>query len=64
MNKYQMDKERIRAIAIDFSNASEPVFTLNGIRYTYEDVPAIQDFFRKQARRYGLVKEFEENGII
>ena len=58
MNKYQKGKEKTRNEAIDwqadFANHN----------YSYGELASFSDYFEKQARRYGLVKEFKENGII
>ena len=32
--------------------------------WSYGELAEIQSFFEKQGRRYGLTKEFRENGII
>ena len=58
MNKYQKGKENTRNEAIDwqadFANHS----------YSYGELFYFLDYFETKARRYGLVKEFKENGII
>ena len=58
MTKYQKAKERARDKAVewqtDFSNHS----------YSYGELAYYGDYFEKLAKRYGLVKEFRENGII
>ena len=58
MNKYQENKERIRQQAIywqlDFSNEN----------YSWLDLAEWGDYFYKMGKRYGLLKEFKENGIL
>ena len=34
------------------------------IDWSYSELATIQGFFEKGARRYGLIEEFHENGII
>ena len=56
MNNYQKQKERIREKAISF----------------YDDFPVLSwselqewtDYFYRQGKKYGLLQEFRENGII
>ena len=35
-----------------------------GHNYSYGELAHFSDYFETKARRYGLVKEFKENGII
>lgn len=55
---YQNKKQRIRNMAIswqqDISNNS----------YSYEEFILFQDMFKRLGRRFGLLKEFKENGIL
>lgn len=57
MNKYQENKERIRNKAIiwqlDASNKN----------YSYGELADFYEYFYKMGKRYGLLKEFRENGI-
>lgn len=57
MNKYQQDKERAREKAVnwqlDFENHN----------YSYGELADYGDYFYKLGKRYGLLKEFRENGI-
>ena len=57
MNKYQENKERIRNKAIiwqlDASNKN----------YSYGELADFCAYFYKMGKRYGLLKEFRENGI-
>lgn len=58
MNTYQKAKEEARNMAIewqlDFCNHN----------YSYEELAYYGSYFEGLAKRYGLVKEFRENGII
>ncbi len=54
--KYQDRKEIARAEAITYTYSDEA--------YSYGELADIQEYFRKMARRYGLTREFAENGII
>lgn len=58
MNKYQRAKARVRNMAIEWQNDFE------NHDYSYADLIYWEDYFRGLAKRYGLVGEFEENGII
>ena len=50
--KYQERKEQIRQEAILWEPEND-----------YYNIPEQQEYFRKMAKRYGLVKEFEENAV-
>lgn len=58
MTTYQRRKEKVRNEAIewqlDFCNHN----------YSYEELQKIQTKFEKLGKRYGLLEEFRENGII
>lgn len=58
MNKYQRVKESVRNKAVewqsDFCNHD----------YSYGELVYWQNYFERYAKRYGLVREFRENGII
>jgi hypothetical protein len=58
MSKYQRARERIRNMAIEWQNDFE------NHDYSYGDLIYWEDYFRGLAKKYGLVREFEENGII
>ena len=58
MASYQNAKENARQEAIDWQAG----FQDNN--YSYGELAEWQDYFTKKARRYGLVQEFKENGII
>ena len=56
-NKYQIEKERIRQIAIEWQLED------GDFPYSYGGLAILQDYFYKYGKRYGLLKEFRENGI-
>ncbi len=58
MNAYQRAKERARNRALDFQ------FDFCNNNYSYEDLVCWQAYFQRIAKRYGLMEEFRENGII
>jgi len=58
MNKYQQAKERARQAAINI----QQLFSENS--YSMSDLADFGAYFEKLGKRYGLVKEFKENGII
>jgi hypothetical protein len=58
MKKYQQGKARAIDKAIEYQhNASDK-------QYSYGELYEISNYFYKLAKRYGLIKEFRENGII
>ena len=58
MNKYQRAKARVRDMAVEWQN------DFCNHDYSYAELIHWEDHFRGLAKRYGLVREFEENGII
>lgn len=54
---YEMKKEMARQEAIDWQNS------LFGDGRNYEDMQEAAEYFEKLGKRYGLLKEFRENGI-
>lgn len=56
MNRYQKAKAKLRDKAIAFQLSQTPICLF--------DLYFIQENFKKQGKRYGLLKEFKENGII
>ena len=58
MNKYTEAKERARDKAIEWQ------LDFNNHNYSYDELACYGDYFTRLAKRYGLVKEFRENGII
>ena len=63
---YQEKKEQARQKAINFKSemsAEKWDYTLeNG--YSYYELIDWQNFFTNLGKKYGLLKEFRENGII
>ena len=55
--KYEVYKDRARDEAIEFS------ITSSAYNYSYGELVEKQNYFKKLAKRYGLTKEFKENGI-
>lgn len=56
--KYQEMKEKVRERAIMWQNDfSENVMT-------WGECAAWQEYFNRLGRKYGLIREFRENGII
>lgn len=58
MNKYQENKEKIKQKAIEWQNDFE------NQDYCWGDLTIYQQYFEEKGKRYGLLKEFKENGII
>lgn len=58
MSNYQEMKERARRLAIDWQMETSE----NSL--SWEGCTIADDYFRRLARRYGLVREFRENAII
>ena len=58
MNAYQKAKESARNKAIEWQND----FTNHN--YSYGELAYYGEYFERLAKRYGLVREFRENGII
>ena len=57
MNKYQQMKEKVRNAAIDWQRSFESCL------YSLEEVAEWQGKFERLGKRYGLLREFRENGI-
>ena len=58
MNKYAKEKANARNKAIDWQ------MDFQNHNYSYEELSYFSNYFNKLAKRYGLVGEFRENGII
>lgn len=54
---YAIKKEMVRQEAIDWQN------DLANYNYSYRELCEFVIYFEKLGRRYGLLKEFRENGI-
>lgn len=57
-NTYQIKKYELRNEAIEWQNNFE------NKNYSYAELANIEDYFYKHGKRYGLLKEFREDGII
>lgn len=55
--RYQKGKERAREMAIQFS------YDVAEMNLSWWDCCEISEKFEKLGRRYGLLREFRENGI-
>lgn len=58
MNAYQRAKERARDKAVEWQSG------FYDHNYSYGELVYWQDYFERLGKRYGLVREFRENGII
>lgn len=58
MNAYRKAQETARNKAVDWQ------MDFNNHNYSYEDLVYYGEYFERLAKRYGLVKEFKENGIL
>ena len=58
MTKYQQAKNKIRDLAADWQS------DFGNNNYSWLELLQWKTFFSTQAKRYGLVNEFHENGII
>ena len=61
MSKYQRGKEAARAAAQEWQINQN--YTYKDFYY-WSEIAQIQAHFEKLGRRYGLLTEFRENGII
>lgn len=57
---YAERKENLRNLAIDFQAAQSEE---SNLQLSYMEVARSEHFFRKNGRRYGLLREFQENAI-
>ena len=57
-NKYKTKKAAARQKAMDWQNS------FNDRNDSYEDLATAGASFEKLGRRYGLLREFRENGIL
>ena len=55
MDNHEKKKAKVIQQAIEYQQEED---------LSYAEVAAYQEYFRKQGKRYGLLKEFRENGII
>lgn len=57
MNKYEEYKEKYRQEAIEWQ------LDFNNHNYSWSELAYYGDYFTKYGKRYGLLREFHENGI-
>lgn len=57
-NNYQEKKAQVREQAIEWQND----FSNNN--YSHGELNYFYEYFLRMAKRYGLVREFKENGIV
>ena len=57
MNTYQKKKEELRQRAIEWQ------FHFADVPQSRLDIAQAGDYLRKNGRKYGLLREFRENGI-
>ena len=57
-NTYQKNKEKAREFAVTWQQQ------FNDNNYSYLELADWQSYFEEIGRKYGLLKEFRENGII
>jgi hypothetical protein len=58
MSKYQEGKEKARQEAINWQS------NFDKHNYSWSELANWSDYFTYKAHKYGLTKEFKENGII
>lgn len=58
INKYQKLKEKARNEAMSFE------LSFSTYNYSYSELCKKFEYFTKLGKRYGLIKEFMENGIL
>ena len=57
-DNYKEKKEKVRKEAIEWQNE----FAKHN--YSYGELACYQNYFENKGKRYGLIREFKENGII
>ena len=58
MSRYARAKENARQKAIEWQ------LGFNNHNYSWGELASFTEYFTKLAKRYGLITEFRENGII
>ncbi len=58
MNKYQQKKEEARDEAVRW------FYNITDKQLFMSEVADYEEYFKRLGKRYGLLKEFRENGII
>lgn len=59
MSSYEKGKERARELAMEFQNTF-----FDGKTWYWSELAEAYEDFSKLGKRYGLIREFRENGII
>lgn len=59
MSRYEKGKAKTIEMAMEYQNSF-----VEGKSYYWSEIAAIQSDLERRARRYGLLKELRENGII
>ena len=62
--KTQRHKNYLKGKAQAIDKAIEYQHNASEKQYSYSELYEISNYFYKLAKRYGLIKEFRENGII
>ena len=65
-NTYQARKNALRGLIIDLENAFADFNDLDNIKIglSYSELADISNYIEEQARRYGLLTEFKQEGVI
>ena len=58
LNKYQRGKNRARAAAIDWQIRTA------GEALSWGELATAAEYFERPGRRFGLLREYRENGIL
>ena len=59
MSNYEENKNKIRQQAIDWLESFS-----EGKNYCWSEIAETSDYFEKMGRRYGLLQEFRDNGVV
>lgn len=59
MSSYERGKEKARELAMEFQQSF-----FDGKTWYWSELAEVGAELEKQAKRYGLIREFRENGII
>lgn len=60
-SRHNMDYQSLKDLLRDF--AIEWQLNTDRFNYTYDNLVLYQGFFKEYGKKYGLLREFEENGI-
>ena len=56
-------REKAKVILSQFAKQWQFDMMCNGFNYSYDELASWQDFFTEYGKKYGLLREFKENGI-